>query len=301
VQIRVDEVRDYLSDRIRHEVLGSAEVVVGTCALTPGAPGHLSFASRHGEAARAAVSTTAASVLLVLEEHATAVPAGVVALVVDDPRLEYARVAARFLTVRPPPGVHPTAVIHPDAVVGEDAVVGPCAVVEAGVRIGDRATLGAHVVLGAGTVLGDDVTIGPGTVIGYTGFGYAREADGTPVLIPHQGGVVIGDRVEIGANTAIDRGTIDDTVVCDDAKIDNLVHIAHNCHIGRGAFVIATAILCGGVRVGAGAWIAPNVAVREQLSIGENAIVGLSATVTKSVEPGVTVVGSPARPVGPRS
>jgi UDP-3-O-[3-hydroxymyristoyl] glucosamine N-acyltransferase len=301
VQIRVDEVRDYLSDRVRREVPGAAEVVEGTCALSPGEPGHLSFASRRGEDARAAVAATAASVLLVLEEHAAAVPAGVVALVVDDPRLEYARVASRFLTVRPAPGVHPTAVVHQDAVVGVDAVVGPGVVIEAGVRIGDRVTLGAHVVLGAGTVLGDDVTVGPGTVIGYTGFGYAREEDGTPVLIPHGGGVVIGDRVEVGANTAIDRGTIDDTVVCDDAKIDNLVHIAHNCHIGRGAFVIATAILCGGVRVGDFAWIAPNAAVREQLTIGESAVVGLSATVTKSVEPGVTVVGSPARPVAPRS
>ncbi|MEZ5268643.1 MAG: hypothetical protein R2789_08795 [Microthrixaceae bacterium] len=82
------------------------------------------------------------------------------------------------------------------------------------------------------------------------GFGYARDPDGTPVLLPHLGGVRIGDRVEIGANTAVDRGTLEHTVIEDDAKIDNLVHIAHNCVVGEGAFVIATSILCGSVRIG---------------------------------------------------
>jgi len=171
--------------------------------------------------------------------------------------------------------------------------------VGSGCRIGARVCIGANAVLGEGIIIGDDVVVGPGTVIGHVGFGYAREPDGTPVLLPHTGTVRIGDRVEIGANTAIDRGTIDDTVIEDDAKVDNLVHIAHNCRIRRGAFVIATAILCGGVDVGEGAWIAPNAAVREQLSVGDGAVVGLSATVVRDVEPETVVAGSPARPIRP--
>jgi UDP-3-O-[3-hydroxymyristoyl] glucosamine N-acyltransferase len=106
--------------------------------------------------------------------------------------------------------------------------------------------------------------------------------------------------VEIGANTAIDRGTLADTVIEDEAKIDNLVHVAHNCHIKRGAFVIATSILCGGVVVGERAWVAPNASILEQITIGDDATVGLAATVIRDVEPGAVVVGSPARPLGQR-
>ena len=149
----------------------------------------------------------------------------------------------------------------------------------------------------SGTRIGDRTSIGPSTTIGYTGFGYVREDDGQPLLIPHSGGVVIGSDVEIGANTCIDRGTLDDTVIDDHAKIDNLVHIAHNCHIGNGAFVIATAILCGGVRIGERAWVAPNVSIREQLTVGADAIIGLASTVVKNVPDGATVVGSPAREI----
>ena len=300
-EIRVDDIRAFLGDRVLADRPGPAESVTGTASLSPGAPGCITFASRRGEAAQQAVASTAAALVLVLAEHLDSVPGTAGAIVVADPRLEYARVVQEFFAPRRPIGVHASAVIDDSAVIGADASIGPCVVIEAGVRIGDRVTLGPHVVIGERSVLGDDVTIGSGSVVGQTGFGYAREADGTPVLIPHHGAVRIGDRVEIGANTAVDRGTINDTFIDDDAKIDNLVHIAHNCHIGKGAFVIATAILCGGVHVGDGAWIAPNASVLEQVDIGDNAVVGLSATVIKPVEAGTTVVGSPARPITPRS
>jgi UDP-3-O-[3-hydroxymyristoyl] glucosamine N-acyltransferase len=221
-------------------------------------------------------------------------------IAVAEPRREFARVVTRFFAAPARTGIHPRAVIDPAAVVGADCYVGPGAVIEAGVRIGDRCQIHANVTILERTVIGSDVSIGPGTCIGYAGFGYEREADGQPLLIPHLGGVVVGDRVEIGSNTSIDRGTIDDTVIEDDAKIDNLVHVAHNCRVGRGSFVIATAILCGGVHVGEGAWVAPNAAVLEHVTIGPRAQVGLSATVIRDVDADTVVVGSPARPLPPR-
>jgi UDP-3-O-[3-hydroxymyristoyl] glucosamine N-acyltransferase len=225
-------------------------------------------------------------------EHATAIA-------VERPRLEFARVLQRFFPAAPAEqGIHPSAVIADSAVVGEWSSIGPGAVIGASAVLGRRCRIGAHAVIADGCVLGDDVQVGPGTVIGYTGFGYERDTDGTPVLLPHSGSVRIGDRVEIGANAAIDRGTMDDTVVGADAKIDNLVHIAHNCTVGEGAFVIAAAVLCGGVQVGPGAWVAPNAAIREQLKIGAQAVIGLSSTVTRDVPDGVVVKGSPAKPVG---
>ena len=106
-------------------------------------------------------------------------------------------------------------------------------------------------------------------MIGHVGFGYARETDGTPVAIPHSGGVDVGDHVDIGANTCIDRGTMSDTVIGHQVKIDNLVHIAHNCVIGEAAYVIATAIVGGSVKIGPRAWIAPNASIRQRWRLAQ--------------------------------
>ncbi len=290
----VSEVADFLGDRVLSARLVEDQQLVGQASLSPGAPDCLTFASRRNEETVAAVASTRCAVVLALADYVELAGPETSVIAVADPRLEFARCVQQFFVSPPTPGVHPSAVIDETAQLGAGASAGPGVVIGADCRIGERVEIGANAVLGEQLVVGDDVVIGPGTVIGHVGFGYAREADGTPVLLPHTGTVRIGDRVEIGANTAIDRGTIDDTVIEADAKIDNLVHVAHNCHIGAGAFVIATAILCGGVKIGEQAWVAPNVAVREQLTVGANATVGLSATVVKDVPEGAVVAGSPA-------
>lgn len=295
MSIQSTEVAAYLADRALAVRVSPNRAVSGQAPLSPGEPGCLSFASRRDDLTATNVGACQSSLLLVLPEYFESVPSGADAIAVEQPRREFARVVTRFFTSRTATGVHERAVVHEEASVGVEPSIGPGAVVSDRVKIGDRVMIGANAVLLPGTVVGDDVEIGPGTVVGHTGFGYVRENDGTPIRVPHTGGVRIGDRVDIGANTAIDRGTIGDTIVEDDAKIDNLVHIAHNCRIGEGAYVIATAILCGGVQVGAGAWVAPNAAVKEQLVIGDGATVGLSATVTREVPTGAVVVGSPAR------
>lgn len=298
--VTTDDIVAFLAERVVQSRLVAGDAVDGPAPVSPGRARALSFSSHGHDAARAALSRTLSTVVLVRPDQVDAAPAGTSVIAVVEPRREFARVVARFFAARPRTGIHPRAVIDPDAVVGADCYVGPGAVIEAGVRIGDRCQIHANVTILERTVIGSDVSIGPGTCIGYAGFGYEREADGQPLLIPHLGGVVVGDRVEIGSNTSIDRGTIDDTVIEDDAKIDNLVHVAHNCRVGRGSFVIATAILCGGVHVGEGAWVAPNAAVLEHVTIGPRAQVGLSATVIRDVDADTVVVGSPARPLPPR-
>lgn len=219
---------------------------------------------------------------------------------VQDPRTVYMQVLNEFLVPARSIGIHKRAIVETTDV-GEGVFIGPGAYIGPNVSIGNNCTIHANAVLLGDVTLGNNFVIGPNTVISFTGFGYGRDTDGTPVSFPHFGGVTIGDRVEIGSNTSIDQGTLSNTVIENDAKIDNLVHVAHNCHIESGAFVIASTVLCGGVNVGRNSWIAPNSSILEKVKIGENATVGLSSTVIRNVMENDVVVGSPAKSITNKS
>jgi UDP-3-O-[3-hydroxymyristoyl] glucosamine N-acyltransferase len=175
--------------------------------------------------------------------------------------------------------------------------------------ISDEARFGTNVVLGndltihggvyifANTTIGDRVTVKPNTVIGGEGFGYAKRIGYPPIKMPHFGSVQIGSDVEIGSSTNIDRGTFGNTLISDNVKIDNGVHIAHNVSIGARSLIIANAEISGSVIIGEDVWIAPNVSVREKIKIGDRAIVGLGSVVTKNVLADTTVYGVPAKEV----
>lgn len=142
---------------------------------------------------------------------------------------------------------------------------------------------------------GKNCKIKPGAVIGYEGFGFERHPDGTPFRIPHIGKVVIGDNVEIGANTVIARGTVGDTIIGNNVKIDDCVFIAHNCQIGENTLVIAGAVICGSVTIGKNCWIGAGCRIKEKVTIGDGAIIGIGAVVIKDVPAGATVAGMKAQ------
>lgn len=184
--------------------------------------------------------------------------------------------------------------------------------------IADSAKVAPGVFIGSGVVIEDDVTIGPNTClqhvsigkgssigancsIGGPGFGLVWSDEDHWIRFPHVGRVEIEADVEIGSNTCIDRGALGDTRIRAGARIDNLVHIAHNADIGENALVIAHAMVAGSAIIGERAWIAPSAAIMNQLTIGAGAVVGLGAVVVKSVEAGATVVGNPAKPLAPRT
>jgi UDP-3-O-[3-hydroxymyristoyl] glucosamine N-acyltransferase len=217
---------------------------------------------------------------------------------------------------RPPPaapGIHRAAVIGRGARLGADVCIGPYVTIGDGAQIGDRAVIDAHAAVGAGVRIGADchlypsVTVYSGTVIGRRvivhagarlgsdGFGYVFR-DGRHEKIPHVGRCLIEDDVEIGANTTIDRGSIDDTVVGAGTKIDNLVHIAHNCRIGRLCLIMAQVGIAGSVRVEDGCVLAGQVGVSGHHTIGKGATIAAQAGVFGDIPAGETWSGYPARP-----
>ena len=179
--------------------------------------------------------------------------------------------------------------IHPTVKLGQNVVI------ESGVSIGAGTVIEHNAVIMTGTHIGENCLIRTNSSIGSDGFGYERESNGWPVKFIHLGGVTIGNNVEVGSNTCIAKGTLGNTIIEDNVKIDNLVHIAHNCTLRDGAFIIACSILCGGVEIGKNAWIAPNATVIQKANVGEGAVVGLGSVVTKNVVKGHTVAGVPAK------
>lgn len=210
-------------------------------------------------------------------------------------------------------GVHATAVIGRGVVLGKNVALGPYAVVGDGASIGDRTVIDAHVVLGPGVSVGQDchffpgVTLYSGTTVanrvvahsgvrlGGDGYGYVF-AKGAHQKIPHVGRCIIHDDVEIGANTTIDRGSIDDTVVGAGTKIDNLVQIGHNCTVGKLCLVMAQVGLAGSTKIGDGVIVAGQVGTRGHLEIGDGARIAGQSGVFGDVPPNETWSGYPARP-----
>lgn len=254
-----------------------------------------------------------AGACLVSREAAPAAPPGMRLLIAKDPYRSYAKVAAAYYPPSPPdPGIHPAAAVAPDARLGEGCRIDAGAVVGARAEIGRRCRIGATAVIGEGVVIGDDCSVGPGASlshaivgvrtiihggarIGQDGFGFALGAGGH-LKVPQLGRVLIGDDVEIGANTTIDRGAGPDTVVGDGTKIDNLVQIAHNVSIGRGCVIVAQVGISGSTRIGDFVMLGGQAGLTGHLVVGDGAKVAAQAGVMRDIEPGTTVGGSPAMP-----
>ncbi|WP_319756992.1 UDP-3-O-(3-hydroxymyristoyl)glucosamine N-acyltransferase [uncultured Sphaerochaeta sp.] len=187
------------------------------------------------------------------------------------------------------------------AYLGKDVSISTDVYIEPNVTIGDNAVIGEHVRIFSGARIGPNVKIGANSVIrenaviGGWGFGIAQKKGFRSIRIPHIGGVIIGENVEIGALTTICSGTIDPTMIQDFVKIDDHVHIAHNCVIGKNTVVTACAEISGSVNIGYNCWIAPNVSIINGISISNDATVGIGAVILKPVEDNAVVVGNPGK------
>ena len=258
---------------------------------------------------------TGASAVIVREAQRAEVPPGAVALVTRDPYLGYARAAQLLhLRRRPAPGVHPSAVVDAQAVIDPSAHVAANCVIAAGAHIGVDVVVQAgcvvaeDVVIGAGSLLEPNVTvlegvmigerclIHSGAVIGADGFGFANDG-GEWVKIPQIGGVVIGNNVEIGANTTIDRGAVEDTVVSDGVKLDNLIQVAHNVRIGRNTAIAGCTGIAGSTTIGERCAIGGGVGITGHIEIADGVTITARSFVPQSVpEAGSYSAGTPLQP-----
>jgi UDP-3-O-[3-hydroxymyristoyl] glucosamine N-acyltransferase len=217
---------------------------------------------------------------------------GSLAFIVSKPRLRFAQLCNALFRGNEqtlfPFKLVDTSKIHESARVSDHAFLG------ANVTIGAGTIISAGAIIHAGSIIGENCLVSPGVVIGGTGFGY-EQLEGEVVAFPHYGYVSIGNNVEIGANTCIDRGSLQNTVIMDNVKIDNLVHVAHNATIKAGSLIIAGSVLCGSSVVGEGCWIAPNAVIGEGVSIGDNSLVGFSTVVKSDVPDNSVANGTPIK------
>ena len=300
-----------LAAELGGEVVGDPNVVIrGVAGIKEAEPGDLTFIA-NARYEGYLDDTRASAVICAPGTRRTQVPL----VLVENPYLAFQKIVRVFRPDldRPEPGVHPTAVVSPAATVGEGASVGPHCVVEAGARIGARVVLMPGCYVGPRSAVGDDsflwprVTIRedcelgarcilhPGVVVGSDGFGFALDA-GRYHKIPQVGNVVIGDDVEIGANTTIDRATTHSTRIGSGSKIDNLVQIGHNVVIGEHCIVVAQVGVSGSTVLEDYVTLAGQVGVAGHLTIGKGAVIGAHSGVPRSVPPGAVMSGYPAMP-----
>lgn len=289
----------YLAKHICAKVIGDDQFIITHLSSIQHAKlGDLTFLK--DDVYRRYLSDTKASAVILSEADAAACP--VTALIVENPEVAFARIAHLFCSIRKPlPGIHPTAVVAKTASIASTASIGPHCV------IGENCTIGANTIIHAGSIIHNDVVIGDdclihshvtlchqvslanrvilhsGVVIGADGFGFAQNK-GVFEKIPQLGSVMIGDDVEIGANSCIDRGALDNTIIETGVKIDNLVQIAHNVVVGAHTVIAGCSCIAGSTTIGRHCMIAGTVAIAGHLTICDGVIFTGGAAVTKSIK-----------------
>jgi len=210
---------------------------------------------------------------------------------VQNPRLAFAKVVQNFFVDKVIYDIDNTSTIGDNCYIAKEVKISKYCIIGNNVSIGRGTVINNHVVIGDNTVIGENCYIKSGSVIGEDGFGFDFEDDGRPIRIPHLGKVVLGNRVEIGAKNTIAKATLGVTKIEDNVKIDDQVHIAHNCSIGKNTIITACAEISGSVKIGQKCWIAPNVSIIQKVSIGDNVTIGIGAVVTKDIEKNKKIMG----------
>jgi UDP-3-O-[3-hydroxymyristoyl] glucosamine N-acyltransferase len=277
-----------LVDRLGGRLCGDPNwVIAGLAPLQSAGPDQISFLS-HPKYQSQLAASRAGCVIVAPVFEAQAIE-GRSAIVTDDPYVYFARLTRLWKQAQHPlqgPRIHPTAVIDPGAWVAEDAVIGPLCVVERGAKVGSGSVLKSRVTLSEGCSVGERCVIHSGVVVGADGFGFALHQNQWE-KIEQLGAVRIGDDVEIGANTCIDRGALDDTVIENGVKLDNLIQIGHNVRIGAHTAMAGCVGVAGSASIGAHCTVGGGAVVLGHLSLADHVHISAASVVTRSIlQPG---------------
>ncbi len=308
-----------IAQEISAEIIGkaadtaiAARQFFGVAPLQNAGPREISFLSNRRYAGL--LAETRAGAVILQAEFSSRLPATSLGLTVIDPYLAWARAGALFHPAsQPAPGIHPSAIIDASAMIDPSAEISPLAVIGANAQIGPRSRIGPHAVIGDGVVigpgcrigahvalshaiLGAGVTLHPGARIGQEGFGFTAGPDGF-VSVAQLGRVIIEDDADIGANSTIDRGSAQDTVIGKGTRIDNLVQIGHNTRTGRGCIIAGQAGVAGSATLGDHVTLAAQAGISGHVRLGDGAQIGPQAGVMSDVAAAARVLGSPAQPV----
>lgn len=300
-----------LAEFVQGKIIGNPQIVIrGIAGIREAKDDEITFLS-NTKYAKDVESSGAGAIIIPTQMHTLSKPA----IVCDNPYLAFARILTLFHPRQTmiPEGIHLTAVVHPTVKIGERVCIGPYVVIEEkahlgdycvlfpGVYIGKDSVIGqssvihAHVCIREGVIIGKRAIIHAGTVIGNDGFGFVRTGE-KQMKIPQVGNVIVGDDVEIGANVCVARGTLGDTVIGSGTKIDSLVQIAHNVHIGQNCTIVAQVGISGSTVVEDNVTIAGQAGVAGHIKLGKNSVIAAQAGVTKDVGDGECVSGYPAQP-----
>lgn len=305
---------DFKGPQSLRALLSMAEIVCDTpgdaeiSGLAPaGSAGAGDLCFIEGNTKQAGSTNPEATACFIKEDAKDGLPDGIIPLIVQRPRHAHKLAGEALYSLKtwladgPEPAIHETAQVAPSAfigkgaAIGEGALIGPGAAIGPGVQIGARTSVGANVSILC-ALIGNDVKIHSGVSIGEAGFGVTGGPDGSED-VPQWGRVIIQDHVTIGANSCIDRGAFDDTIIGERTKIDNLVQIAHNVVIGRNVTMASFTGISGTAMIGDGVVMGGQVGIADHIKIGAGAQLAASAGIMRDVPPGETWAGVPAKPI----
>lgn len=238
------------------------------------------------------IANNSKAIVILVDETVEPI-AGKVLICVKNPKVALAEIGNRYFVEKPVISIHPTAIVSPEAQIGNNVSIGPYCVIGKA-EIGDSCVLDSNVTVYDDVIIGNNCIVKTGAVLGGAGFGFEKDENGDKFRFPQIGGLVIGNNVEIGANTCIDRGALSDTIIGDHTKINNLCHIAHNNKIGRNVTITGCVNISGSNIIEDEVWISPNSSIRGFIHLGKGCMIGMGAVVVKDVPEGETWVGNPA-------
>lgn len=216
-------------------------------------------------------------------------------IVVQNPRLRFSEVINKFFSYPEISGLSDTIKLSKNVQLGDQVSIGEHVVIGENCVIGNNVSIGHNSVISSNTIIGNSVQVGSNCTIGSCGFGYEEDEDGKKIRINHIGGVILGDRVELGNNICIDRGVIGDTILGDGVLVDNLAHISHNVIIGENSMVFANTVICGSAIIGKNSKVAPGALIINKVIIGDKVQIGIGAVVVRDLPSGIVVAGNPAK------